>query len=84
MPADGAVTTGLKQALKIYSNVCSRAGIQSYAFARERMQAYRDQGYSEREARAATSLDLSHGDGRDSGRYIASAYVRNIDSQCLL
>jgi integrase len=77
--ADGSVTTGLKQALKIYSNVCSRAGIQSrgarYAFARERMQAYRDQGYSEREARAATSLDLGHGDGR--GRYIATVYVRN-------
>lgn len=38
--ADGAVTTGLKQALKMYSNICYRAGIQShgarYAFARER------------------------------------------------
>jgi hypothetical protein len=77
--ADGSVTTGLKQALRIYSNVCSRAGIQShgarYAFAAERMQAYREQGYSEREARAATSLDLGHGDGR--GRYVASVYARN-------
>jgi hypothetical protein len=79
--ADGAATTGLEQALKIYSNVCSRAGIQShgarYAFAQERMQAYRDQGYSEREARAATSLDLGHGDGR--GRYIACVYARGVD-----
>ena len=77
--ADGSVTTGLEQALRIYSNVCSRAGIQShgarYAFARERMQAFRDQDYSEREARAATSLDLGHGDGR--GRYVASVYVRS-------
>ena len=76
--ADGAVTTGLKQAISIYKNLCERAGIQShgarYAFARERMQTYRDQGYSEREARTATSLDLGHGDGR--GRYIASVYAR--------
>lgn len=78
--ADGAVTTGLKQAISIYKNLCERAGIQShgarYAFARERMQAYRDQGYSEREARAATSLDLGHGDGR--GRYVASVYARGL------
>lgn len=76
--ADGAVTAGLKQAVSVYKNLCSRAGIQNhaarYAFARERMQAYRNQGFSEREARAATSLDLGHGDGR--GRYIASVYVR--------
>ena len=76
--ADGAVTTGLRQTLGVYRNLCHRAGIQShgarYAFARERVEAYRDQGYSERDARAATSLDLGHGDGR--GRYIASVYVR--------
>lgn len=75
--ADGAVTTDLKQAYGVYRNLCTRAGIQShgarYAFAQERMQAYRNQGYSEREARAATSLDLGHGDGR--GRYIASVYA---------
>ena len=39
------------------------------------MQAYRNDGLSEREARAATSLDLGHGDGR--GRYIASVYARD-------
>lgn len=76
--AGNAPATGLKQALGIYRNLCHRAGIQShgarYAFARERMQAYRSEGYSEREARAATSQDLGHGDGR--GRYVASVYVR--------
>jgi site-specific recombinase XerD len=77
-PARKAPAAGLKQALGIYRNLCHRAGIQShgarYAFARERLETYRSQGYSEREARAATSQDLGHGDGR--GRYIASVYVR--------
>lgn len=77
--AKGAETTGLKQAAKVYSDLCSRAKIQShaarYAFAEERMQAYRNEGMSQREARIATSLDLGHGDGR--GRYVASVYVRN-------
>ncbi|WP_198683838.1 integrase domain-containing protein [Peristeroidobacter agariperforans] len=77
---DGAGTTGLKQAISVYKNVCDRAGIQShsarYAFAAERMQAYRAEGFSEREARAATSLDLGHGDGR--GRYVASVYARSL------
>lgn len=79
MRADGAVPKDLKQAAKIYTNLCSRAGFQNhaarYAFAREQMQAYRNQGFSEREARAATSLDLGHGDGR--GRYVASVYARS-------
>ena len=77
--ADGAPAANLKQAIGVYRNVCHRAGLQShaarYAFAQERLQVYRDQGYSEREARAATSQDLGHGDGR--GRYIASVYVRS-------
>lgn len=78
--ANGTAATGLKQALNIYRNVCHRAGIQShgarYAFAQERIQAYRiKRGYSVREARAATSLDLGHGDGR--GRYVASVYARD-------
>jgi len=79
MRADGAVPTGLRQAVSVYKNLCSRAEIQNhaarYAFAHERMQAYRTQGLSEREARAATSLDLGHGDGR--GRYVASVYARS-------
>jgi hypothetical protein len=77
--AKGVETTGLEQAVRVYSKFCSRAGLQShaarYAFAEERMQAYRNEGYSQREARIATSLDLGHGDGR--GRYVASVYVRN-------
>lgn len=77
--AEGVETTGLKQAAKVYSNICHRAGLQShaarYAFAQERMQAYRNDGYSAREARVATSLDLGHGDGR--GRYVASVYARD-------
>jgi site-specific recombinase XerC len=76
--AKGAETTGLKQAVNVYKNLCYRAGVQShaarYAFAQERMRTYRDEGYSAREARVATSLDLGHGDGR--GRYIASVYAR--------
>jgi hypothetical protein len=76
--ADGTATTDLRQALNVYRNVCHRAGIQThrarYAFAQERMRAYIAEGYSEREARAATSLDLGHGDGR--GHYVASVYAR--------
>jgi hypothetical protein len=75
--ADGAAA-GLKQALGVYRNVCYRAKLQShaarYAFAQSQVQAYRAEGYSEREARAATSQDLGHGDGR--GRYVVSVYVR--------
>lgn len=74
---DGAAAN-LKQAMSIYKNLCHREGVQShaarYAFARERMEAYRAEGFSEREARAATSQDLGHGDGR--GRYVASVYAR--------
>jgi hypothetical protein len=76
--ADGQTPSGLKQVMNIYRNLCHREGIQShcarYAFARERLDAYKAQGLSEREARAATSLDLGHGDGR--GRYVASVYAR--------
>ncbi|MFC4308262.1 hypothetical protein ACFPN2_04135, partial [Steroidobacter flavus] len=77
--AKGVETRDLEQAVSVYSKFCSRAGLQShaarYAFAEERMQAYRNEGLSQREARIATSLDLGHGDGR--GRYVASVYVRN-------
>lgn len=76
--SDGKAADGLKQARGIYRNVCHRENVQShaarYAFAQERLQSYRNEGYSEREARAATSLALGHGDGR--GRYVASVYTR--------
>jgi hypothetical protein len=51
-----------------------RARSARYIFARERMRAYRDKGFGEREARAATSLDVGHGDKR--GRYVANVYAR--------
>jgi site-specific recombinase XerC len=77
--ADGSAAADLKQAMGIYRNLAHREGIQThaarYAFARERMDAYRAEGYSEREARVATSQDLGHGDGR--GRYVASVYARD-------
>lgn len=43
-----------------------------YAFAQESVARYVTQGYSLREARALTSMDLGHGDGR--GRYVAMVY----------
>lgn len=74
---NGTPAVNLKQAMSIYKNLCHREGIQShaarYAFARERMDVYKAAGFSEHEARAATSQDLGHGDGR--GRYVASVYA---------
>lgn len=68
----------LKQAMTIYKNALAREGVQShsarYAFARQRVDAYKAEGLSLREALAATSLDLGHGDGR--ARYVASVYAR--------
>ena len=54
--ADGTAATGLRQALGIYRNVCHRADIQShgarYAFARERVRAYRNRRVSASAKRA--------------------------------
>jgi hypothetical protein len=76
---NGAETTGLKQAANIYRNILQprRASEPRHplCLSEERIQAYRSDGYSVREARVATSLDLGHGDGR--GRYVASVYVRS-------
>jgi hypothetical protein len=76
--AYGRAAANLKEALGVYRNLCHLARLQShaasYALAQERVKAYRAQGYSEREAREATSQDLGHVDG--SGRYIASVNVR--------
>ena len=80
--ADGSAAKDLKEARSIYRNLCHRAGIQShsarYAFSHDRLAAYMVGGLSEREARAALSMDLGHGDGR--GRYVASVYVRGCDA----
>jgi site-specific recombinase XerD len=45
-----------------------------YAFARDQFRHYIEQGHTQAEARAMTSLDLGHGDGR--GRYVAGVYLR--------
>jgi site-specific recombinase XerC len=45
-----------------------------YAFACDRVEAYKSQGFSLKESLAMTSMDLGHGDGR--GRYIAQVYLR--------
>lgn len=75
--------TTLKQADTWYRNAMSRyvtkkAGVTGhslrYAFTQESMARYAAQGYTVREARALTSMDLGHGDGR--GRYVAMVYGR--------
>ena len=45
-----------------------------YAFACDRVDAYKAQGYSHKDALAQTSQDLGHGDSR--GRYIQQVYMR--------
>lgn len=73
----------LRAAMSRFSRIARQAGARGahaphsfrYSFARERMNAYREQGYSEKEARALTSQDLGHGDGR--GSYIKSVYARD-------
>lgn len=71
-----------KEAMARYRNTMSAAGFKGkeaghslrYAFARDQLAHYRAQGYSREEARALTSCDLGHGDGR--GRYVESTYSR--------
>lgn len=72
----------LKSALDRIGNSYRSVGLQGreashsarYAFAREALERYRSEGFAEAEARAQTSLDLGHGDGR--GRYVSSVYDR--------
>ena len=72
----------LKSAIHRLDNSYRSVGLQGdqsghsarYAFARDQLQHYEARGYTRAEARAMTSLDLGHGDGR--GRYIASVYAR--------
>ncbi len=68
----------LKAAATWYRNAMHRLDVQGhalrYAFARERIEAYRAQGIPLREALARTSMDLGHGDGR--GRWVKMVYLR--------
>ena len=62
----------LKQADAWYRNATHRLGVQGhslrYAFARERVEAYLQNGIPMAEALARSSMDLGHGDGR--GRWV--------------
>lgn len=68
----------LKQAGTWYRNAMHRLGVQGhalrYAFVRERVDAYLQNGIPMAEALARTSMDLGHGDGR--GRWVKSVYLR--------
>lgn len=68
----------LKQAEAWYRNAMHRLGVQGhslrYAFARERVEAYLQNGIPMAEALARTSMDLGHGDGR--GRWVKMVYLR--------
>lgn len=70
----------LKAARSRYERECAAVGLSGdqsphsarYAYAQDRIAAYQAAGYDRREALAATSLDLGHGDGR--GRWINQIY----------
>ncbi|MEI7223080.1 integrase domain-containing protein [Pectobacterium carotovorum] len=70
----------LKQAMTYWRNQTRRIGLEGkhsphslrYAWAQEAIQHYKQQGYTEKEALALTSMDLGHGDGR--GRYVKQVY----------
>lgn len=70
----------LRSAMNYWRSSASRAGLTGpysphslrYAWAREAMTAYCQQGLSIKEARAMVAMDLGHGDGR--GRYIQRVY----------
>ena len=69
----------LKAAKKWYSNAMNRIGFCGhslrYRFCQDAIEAYIAAGFSEKEARALTSMDLGHGDNR--GRMIALVYGQN-------
>ena len=71
----------LKQAMNHWHYYCRALGLKGeiaphslrYAFTNDAIAYYRQQGFSEKEIYALTSMDLGHGDGR--GRYIESVYT---------
>ncbi|KFK96454.1 MULTISPECIES: integrase domain-containing protein [unclassified Serratia (in: enterobacteria)] len=70
----------LKQAMTYWRNQTRRIGLTGkhsphslrYAWAQEAIHYYKQQGYTDKEALALTSMDLGHGDGR--GRYVKQVY----------
>ena len=73
----------LQGAARAYGRLCASVGLSgaqaSHAlrcsYAQERFALYLEQFGDRREALAATSLDLGHGDGR--GTYVAQVYLKN-------
>lgn len=73
----------LKSAMDYWHNHLRDAGLTGeysphslrYAWAQDAIRYYEEQGLSHKEALAATSTDLGHGDGR--GRYIEQVYGYN-------
>lgn len=70
----------LKQAMTYWRNQTRAIGLSGtiaphslrYAWAQDAIQYYQQQGYTNKEALAMTSMDLGHGDGR--GRYVKQVY----------
>lgn len=70
----------LKSAINRWRSQTAMAGLKGqysphslrYAWAQDAMHYYRQQGFSNREARSLVSMDLGHGDGR--GRYVERVY----------
>lgn len=85
----GKIIAGdLKQADNTFKNTWNRhigpaSGITSHqlrgAFAQERYEKYRAEGFTKAESLARTSADLGHGDGR--GRYVERVYLHGYDAQ---
>ncbi|WP_422527068.1 integrase domain-containing protein [Serratia fonticola] len=75
----------LKTAMNFWRSHTARLGLTGhysphslrYAWAQDAIRFYLSQGFSRSEARALTSMDLGHGDGR--GRYVERVYSRKED-----
>ncbi|QOL13112.1 integrase domain-containing protein [Dickeya dianthicola] len=75
----------LKTAMNFWRSHTTRLGLTGhysphslrYAWAQDAIRYYLSQGFSRSEARALTSMDLGHGDGR--GRYVERVYTRKED-----
>ncbi|EXU75507.1 integrase domain-containing protein [Erwinia mallotivora] len=77
----------LKTAMNFWRSHTTRLGLTGhysphslrYAWAQDAIRYYLSQGFSRNEARALTSMDLGHGDGR--GRYVERVYARKENAQ---
>ena len=80
--ADGSRADSLASARGIYAAWAERQELEThslrYAFAQDQYRRYRAEGFSNREALAALSKDLGHGDSR--GRWVKMVYLRGMDA----